>query len=363
LDGRKRARSVIAALSITALGGSMLVAASPSSADPDIGEVQAKVQRLYHEAERASERYNEVRIELEKNRNRLESLRADLERQERKVELVRDQVVASVVTQYQGQTLSTTSQVFLSENPEEFLSQLATISAYTEQQSQMMTHFAAQAEKLEVREDAEQREVAQIAKVEDRLAQEKDEIEEKAGAAQELLDRLKAEERARLARLEAQREREAARAAREAARERAERAATAEQPTRSAERPDPATDSTPVSSGSAGAAVDYALAQVGDAYVYGAAGPAAFDCSGLTMMAWAQAGVSLPHSSSAQMSSGPSVSSSALQPGDLVFYYSPVSHVGMYIGNGQIVHASNPSDPVNVAPVFSMPFSGAVRPG
>ena len=121
--------------------------------------------------------------------------------------------------------------------------------------------------------------------------------------------------------------------------------------------------SAPAASGRAGAAVQYALAQVGDAYVYGAAGPSAFDCSGLMMAAWAQAGVSLPHSSSAQMSSGSPVSQSQLQPGDLVFYYSPVSHVGMYIGNGQIVHAANPSSGVTTAPVNSMPYSGAVRPG
>jgi cell wall-associated NlpC family hydrolase len=109
--------------------------------------------------------------------------------------------------------------------------------------------------------------------------------------------------------------------------------------------------------------VQYALGQVGDSYVYGAAGPDAFDCSGLTMMAWAAAGVSLPHSSGAQMGSGTPVSQSQLAPGDLVFYYSPVSHVGIYIGNGQIVHAANPSTGVQVAPVFSMPYSGAVRPG
>jgi peptidoglycan DL-endopeptidase CwlO len=81
------------------------------------------------------------------------------------------------------------------------------------------------------------------------------------------------------------------------------------------------------------------------------------------MMAWAAAGVALPHSSSAQMGSGTPVSSSALQPGDLVFYYSPVSHVGIYIGNGQVAHAANPSTGVRVDPVGSMPISGAVRPG
>ena len=91
-----------------------------------------------------------------------------------------------------------------------------------------------------------------------------------------------------------------------------------------------------------GPAVAYAKSKVGNAYVYGAAGPNAFDCSGLTMAAWSQAGVSLPHSSSAQYSSGRHISESELQPGDLVFYYSPISHVGMYIGNGQIVNALNP---------------------
>ena len=102
-------------------------------------------------------------------------------------------------------------------------------------------------------------------------------------------------------------------------------------------------------SGRAAAAIRYAMAQVGKSYVYGAAGPNAFDCSGLTMMAWAQAGVALPHSSSAQYGSGPHVASSDLQPGDLVFYYSPISHVAMYIGNGLIVHAANPGAGVRVS--------------
>ena len=105
------------------------------------------------------------------------------------------------------------------------------------------------------------------------------------------------------------------------------------------------------------------MAQVGDAYVWGATGPSAYDCSGLTMMAWAQAGVGLPHSSSGQQGSGRRVAESDLKPGDLVFYYSPVHHVGMYIGNGMIVHAANPSAGVQVAGLHSMPYMGATRPG
>ena len=107
------------------------------------------------------------------------------------------------------------------------------------------------------------------------------------------------------------------------------------------------------------------MAQVGDAYVYGAAGPSAFDCSGLTMMAWAQAGVGLPHSSSAQYGLRHRTSrESDLQPGDLVFYYSPISHVGMYIGNGMIVHAANPSAGVTGRrPALDAVRPARVRPG
>jgi cell wall-associated NlpC family hydrolase len=114
-------------------------------------------------------------------------------------------------------------------------------------------------------------------------------------------------------------------------------------------------------SGPAQAAVDTALAQVGDSYVWGATGPNAFDCSGLTQYAYAAAGVSLPHSSSMQSQMGTPVSRSELQPGDLLFFYSPVSHVGMYIGNGQMVHASTSGQPVKVASIDAMPSYNSAR--
>jgi cell wall-associated NlpC family hydrolase len=107
-------------------------------------------------------------------------------------------------------------------------------------------------------------------------------------------------------------------------------------------------------SAAAQAAVDTALAQVGDPYVWGAGGPNAFDCSGLTQYAYSAAGVSLPHSSSSQSRMGAAVSTADLQPGDLLFYYSPTSHVAMYIGNGQMVHASTSGKPVQVVSFGSM---------
>ena len=100
---------------------------------------------------------------------------------------------------------------------------------------------------------------------------------------------------------------------------------------------------------------------MGKSYVRGGTGPNSYDCSGLTMTAFAQAGVGLPRTSQAQFGVGTPVGLSQLAPGDLVFYYSGISHVGIYIGNGMIVHAANPSSGVLTASVTSMPFMGGRR--
>ena len=110
----------------------------------------------------------------------------------------------------------------------------------------------------------------------------------------------------------------------------------------------------------AAAAVRFSCAQLGKPYVYGAAGPGSYDCSGLTMRSWGAAGVSLPHSSSGQYSYGSHVSRSALEPGDLLFFYSPIHHVAIYIGNGLMIHAPHTGDVVRIAPVEST-FVGATR--
>ena len=306
-----------------------MLSPNPTFAKPSIHHAKATAQQLYHQAEQASERYNKAADQLKAARTRLSSLQGDLDRQQAKVDQVRKQVASSVVSQYQGQALSTTTQAFLSKNPDAFLNQLATVSQFNDQRSQMMADFAVQEKQLELRKQAAKRELAQIAKTKEQLAAEKAQIHKKAAAAKALLDRLQAEAAARTATV-----------------------------SRSASRP-PLTNVSV--SGSAAAVVSFAEAQLGDAYVYGATGPDAWDCSGLTMGAWAQAGVSLPHNAAAQMSYGTPVSESELQPGDLVFYYQPVSHVGIYIGNGQIVTAENPSVGVVTAPVNSMPYSGAVR--
>jgi cell wall-associated NlpC family hydrolase len=113
--------------------------------------------------------------------------------------------------------------------------------------------------------------------------------------------------------------------------------------------------------GAAQTAVQTALAQIGDPYVWGAGGPSSFDCSGLMQYAYAAAGVQLPHSSRVQSTMGTPVSRSELQPGDLVFFYSPVSHVGMYVGNGKMVHAATFGVPVQVTSVDMSGYVSARR--
>ena len=326
LNGRKRLITVLSGLVLAATVG--LVPTSPAQAEPDITDVQARVDRLYHEAEQASERYNDAKIELQDLNHDLASLKSDQNRQDDRLSTVQDQVRDSMVRQYQGEGLSAAGQVFVSDDPSSFLSEMSTMSAFNDLQSQLFDDYTTEVKALDIRRQATEKRAAQVAAARQQLATEQRTIDDKLAEAKSLLGKLKVAERQSVV-----------------------------------SRGDVRTPTSVPASGRAAAAVAYAMAQVGDAYVYGAAGPSAFDCSGLTMMAWAQAGVALPHSSSAQYSSGSHIAASDLQPGDLVFYYSPISHVDMYIGNGLVVGAQNPSDGVRVVPLYSMPYAGAVRPG
>ena len=324
LHGRKRLATALSGLALATVVGFM--PATPAQAEPDIDDVQKRVDTLFHSAEQASERLNDAKIELEELRGDLASLQADQDRQNAKLEAARGDLQDAIVSQYEGQSLSAVGVVANTDDADSFVSQLSTMSAYNDLQGQLFDSFATEAKALKVRAKATQQRAAEIQEKQDQLVAEKKTIDANLAEAEALLDKLKAEEREALL-------------------------------SRGSVRLPSGVDA----SGAAATAIRYAMAQVGKAYVYGAAGPSAFDCSGLMMMAWAQAGIALPHSSSAQYGVGRHVSSQELQPGDLVFYYSPISHVAMYNGNGLIVEAANPGAGVRVSGVFSMPFVGATR--
>ena len=327
LHGRKRLATAMSWLALVAGVGLVgLMPAQPAQAEPDIENVEERVDTLFHAAEQASERLNDAKIELADLRGDLVSLQADQQRQDVKLESARQDLQDSIVSTYEGQSLSAVGVVANTDDANSFVSHLSTMSAYNELQGQLFDSFSTEAKALDIRAKATQQRAAEIQKKQDQLAAEKQTIDTKLAAAKDLLEELKAEEREALL-------------------------------SRGSVRLPSGVDAT----GAAATAIRYAMAQVGKSYVYGAAGPNAFDCSGLMMMAWAQAGIALPHSSSAQYGVGRHVSSSDLQPGDLVFYYSPISHVAMYIGNGLIVEAANPGAGVRVSGVFSMPYAGATR--
>ena len=325
---RKRVGATV--LGLSAIAAIAFVPATPAQADPDIKDVKVRVDRLYHEAEAAQERLHDAKLDLVDLRRDLAGLKADQARQDQRLDEVRDQVSDAVVRQLEGEGISTVGQIVVSDDPGAFLDSLSTMSSFNDLQASLLSDYDTELEALEIRREATASRTKEIAEITEQLSAEKDTVDDKLAEAKSVLADLEAEERERLL---------------------ASRSSDARMP------------SSVPASGRAGAAVAYAMAQVGDAYVYGAMGENAFDCSGLTMRAWAQAGVSLPHSSSAQFSSGPRIAASDLQPGDLVFYYSPISHVGMYIGNGMIVHAANPGTGVAVSGLYSMPYVGAVRPG
>ncbi len=326
--------SVIATVAV-ALGA---VAVPGASADPEpsIDDVQRRVDGLHHEAEQAAERFNTIRAQMGDARDELSAIRADVRDQAAETEDLRGQVEQLVLAQVDGTGIDNTGQLLLSDDPDEFISSMVTLQSYSDQTADLLVSYENSRSELDLREQQAEEQLAAISDAKEQMAKEKTEIDEKAEAAEELLAELEAEA--------------AAAAAEEASR--SEAASSSEVPV----------TNVPVS-GRAGVAVETALAQVGDPYVYGAAGPDSFDCSGLTMFSWAAAGVSLSHSSSIQSGQGVPVSMSDIAPGDLVFYYSPISHVGMYIGNGQIVHAPNPSSSVEVVPIGLMPIASIRRVG
>jgi peptidoglycan DL-endopeptidase CwlO len=329
LNGRKSLVTIVAGAALAMSVG--MIPNGTAEAKPTIQDVQHRVDRLYHAAEQASERYNQIRVQLTQMRGDVKALRADQARQQKQTEKARRLVADSIVRQYEGDSLSAVGQAVVSSDPNAFVSQLTTMSAFNSMQAGQYSSYLTQAKALSIRQDATQKQLAKVATLVQQAAQDKATIAKNLAAAKALLGKMQAAARARMV---------------------------------SVSRSSPTTPTVDVPvSGRAAAAVHFAMAQIGKPYVYGAAGPSAYDCSGLTMAAWGSAGVGLPHSSSAQYGSGTHISESQLQPGDLVFYYSPISHVGMYIGHGMIVNAENPSAGIRVAPLYMMPFVGAVRPG
>jgi cell wall-associated NlpC family hydrolase len=312
---------VTAALTFTVLPGT--AAADPTEATSAAQAAQL-VAEAEHELEVVTEELNEAKVQLEKQHAAVaaaEQAAADAEAQ---LDSLDGQVRQLARSAYTSEGFSRLDVILTSNSAAELVHQLGTLDAiagHTNQQLAEVAEAAAAAEQAQATADEAE---AEAQRAVDEIAAQQEDLEEQIADFQ-----------AQFAALSAPQQEEVARA----------HGGTQAQAVPSG---------VVAPSGAAQVAVDTALAQVGDPYVWGAGGPNAFDCSGLTQYAYSAAGVSLPHSSRSQSQMGSPVSVGNLQPGDLLFYYSPTSHVAMYVGNGKMVHASTSSKPVMVVDFNSM---------
>ncbi|MFN2588399.1 MAG: NlpC/P60 family protein [Actinomycetota bacterium] len=340
-----KARRVVTAAVLAVSLSAGLLSQSGSLAAPTEAELEAARERLMEleaDFEIVVEDYNRVHEDLTEIQARIAATELDVRAIERRMGSRRDAAVDVARELYMGGPGETLEAVLSAADFNEVQSRIEYLETTQVAQSRLFEGLAADRWILEGKlEDLEGDRSAALA-AEERLAGLRDEIEAKL-----------AEQEDEIAELNAAIERAERRAA-----ARAEAAAEATAPPIA-----PPARPAPAPNGNAQIAVDAALSQVGKPYQWGAAGPGSYDCSGLTMWAWARAGVALPHNSGMQYAATPRVDRSDWQPGDLLFFGSPIHHVGIYIGNGQMVAAPYTGSYVQVTSANRSDYAGAGRPG
>ncbi|MBK9696220.1 MAG: C40 family peptidase [Propionibacteriaceae bacterium] len=334
------ARTVIRSVVASAAAAIVLVSAAgvpQAAADPaTIDDAKAQVEELQKQAGEIGEDYDEAQIQLADGKERLKVLRADISAQQVTVEALTQQARQITLMQFQNRGADTTIEVFTDSDPDTFLHRLATASKVDENLNATLQSQRAEQDNLTDLQRAAEAETAALATKTQQLAELDTQIKDKVAKADALVASL----------TEAQRQQLEARSGLRVSFDVTE------------------LDSSEAVNARALDAVKYAVSKVpGGQYVWGASGPSNFDCSGLMLAAYRSVGVSLPHSSRAQASLGRPVSRDELKPGDLIFWYHPIHHVGMYIGGGKIVHARNVSSDLVVQTLASYPapWAGARR--
>jgi cell wall-associated NlpC family hydrolase len=327
------------AIALTAIAAPLFTAPSAQAAQT-LAEVQARVRQLEEEATTAAEGAQEAKVKLASLNRTLAGIQAKKEVQSQSVSALSNSLSAIAIEQYKTGGLSQSLELLFSSNPALYLSAAGSLEAITRKKSVELRKFQAAKQRLTATSLTVNDKLALVQAAQKRLAAQSARAISKLAEAESLLSKLKKEDRERLARL-------------------AEQEEDADQASSLA-----AAKALSGVSGRSGKALQFALKQIGDKYVFGADGMTYWDCSGLTMRAFQTAGVSLPHSSRAQYGYGKSIKRSDLKPGDLVFFGRPISHVGIYLGGGKMVHAPRSGSRVKVASASSLgrkPYIGARR--
>jgi len=329
---RHAARSVLLAailLPLTLLSnGPMTALATPATS----ARLEDQLDKQNRQADQLVEQYNQSNEALKKIRRSLKGLRAEANGAQADVRKLQATLGARASAAYVQGAGSAVAAVLGSNDPAAAIARVQVLDLLAARDGDLMDQLGVAGKAFDERQrNLLAAEKAQAAEVQ-RLAAKKAEVEQAADRTRVLLSRMRAADRP-----------------------------SAPSPASSGPVAPPPSGGGGGGSGSAAAAVAFARAQVGKPYCYGGAGPGCYDCSGLTMMAWRQAGVSLPHSSASQFNVGRRISASELQPGDLIFYYSPISHVSIYIGGGQRISATHTGDYVRVQSLGSS-IVGYARP-
>lgn len=352
---------------LTAAALAVLFPAVPAQATPPSSSAEAArlVAERAHDLEVVTERFNDARVTLATAQATATAATARADQATAALAAVRTQVRSIARSAYTGHATGTLQTLMDAGSAEEFVDRAGTLQTIAAHQDGVLEQAkTAEDDADEARDDAEHAAATAQTQV-DTVARQQTDLTAQIADFQAAFDRLSAQERrAALAAAQEHASQQPAQqpaadsspAAKPATRAPAQQQRTGSPPPQAA-APAP----TASASGAAAKAVSVAMAQRGKPYHWAAAGPGSFDCSGLTMFAYQAAGIALPHSSKTQAGSGRSVSRDQLQPGDLVLFYSPVSHIGMYIGGGQMVHAPTSGDVVKVASIDMGGYAGARR--
>ncbi|GGQ81182.1 C40 family peptidase [Streptomyces pilosus] len=353
-----------AALTSVALLSQTATAAPTDDGKPSLEEVEKKVGDLYRQAESATEKYNAAKEQTAKQRKRVDTLLDDVAQRAQKLNDAREELGSYAAAQYRtGAGVPDTATFLLADTPQDVFDQRQVMDRMTGRQKEAVDDYVTQqSETMKKRQEATES-LRTLTESQDDLKTAKATVQKKLTDARELMAQLTAEEKARLAAIEKKKQEEAARQAAELARQQAEQQQAREEAARqdaggsdgtgssgTATSPSPSTDSSYGTK--AEKAIAFARAQIGKPYVWGATGPGSYDCSGLTQAAWKAAGVALPRTTYDQVNAGTTVPVSQAQPGDLVFFYDDVTHVGIYIGNGMMIHAPKPGTYVREESIF-----------
>ncbi|WP_406442916.1 NlpC/P60 family protein [Streptomyces sp. NBC_01613] len=346
-----------AALTSVALLSQTANAAPSTDGKPSLEEVEKKVDDLYRQAESATEKYNATKEKTTKQRKRVDTLLDDVAKRTQKLNEARDELGSFAAAQYRtGASEPDTATFLLADSPQDYFDQTQLMGRLTSRQKGAVDDYVAeQSATMKKRQEAT-KSLETLTESQSDLRTAKSTVQTKLSDARELLSKLTAEEKARLAAIEKKKEQEAARKAAELAEQQAaeqkakEEAAAKESGSSSDSGSTSTTDSSYATK--AAKALAFARAQIGKPYVWGATGPGSYDCSGLTQAAWKAAGVTLPRTTYDQVNAGTTVSLADAQPGDLIFFYDDISHVGIYIGNGMMIHAPKPGAYVREESVY-----------